>query len=228
MIQVFSSFADDIIVYKDNQLISWWPALWIKKTLENLEADYILHTWTKSGVVRIDKDGNGEDRWYILSTCEIIFSDVALSDIILISTLKKEFDVKNLETISNIICIDLQGFLRGEDWKKQRFDCRNINSKWKIFIKVTRDEFSYIEHYENLDHIFIITNGGSEIEILWPDINFLIPTIVGKFLDTIGAGDTFFASFVFFYSQNKNIRDSVHQASYYTYKFLSEKNTILV
>ena len=228
MIQVFSSFADDIIVYRDNQLIPWWPALWIKKTLENLEADYILHTWTRSGVVRIDKDGNGEDRWYILSTSEIIFSDVEFCDIILISTLKREFDVKNLETISNIICIDLQGFLRGEDWKKQRFDCRNINSKWKIFIKVTRDEFSYLEHHENLNHTFIITNGGSEIEILWPGINFLIPTIVGKFPDTIGAGDTFFASFAFFYSQNEDIRDSVHQASYYTYKFLSEKNTILL
>ena len=58
MIQVFSTFADDIIVYRDNQLISWWPALWIKKTLENLEADYILHTWIKPGVVRIDKDWN--------------------------------------------------------------------------------------------------------------------------------------------------------------------------
>jgi sugar/nucleoside kinase (ribokinase family) len=57
-------------------------------------------------------------------------------------------------------------------------------------------------------------------------LNIIIPTLSGKFSDTIGAGDTFLASFLVFYSQSKDLRDAVEQASYYTYRFLTEKNTI--
>ena len=43
MIQIFSSYANDIITYQDNVVIAGGPAFWIQKTFADLGAEYRLH-----------------------------------------------------------------------------------------------------------------------------------------------------------------------------------------
>lgn len=62
MIQIFSSYAHDLIVYQNNCLVSGGPAFWIEKVFSVLPVQYVLHTGGTPGLVRIEKDASGDDR----------------------------------------------------------------------------------------------------------------------------------------------------------------------
>lgn len=226
MIQIFSSYANDIITYQDNKVILGGPALWIEQAFNDLVIDHTLHTGSASGIVRIEKDGNNEDRWFIVSTSGIPFSRVGTWDVILVFTLKQEFDLMNLWNCENDIFIDIQWFLRGDTGKKNMFDCRILRSKGHIYIKATREEYSYLLNTPQSHLTFIVTDGGNSIEIITKDGSEMIPIMSGNFTDTIGAGDIFLASFVYYFSQIHNLKKSVFNASDYVFSFLKKKNTL--
>jgi len=223
MISIFSSFATDIITYENNRRVEGWPAFWIRNTLNDLGVEYLLHTG-EIGEVIIEKDGNNQDRWIITKICPIPIYESLPTDTILISTLKDELNLWYLENMSNTIFLDIQWFLRKDFWGKKRFDCRSLKTKWKILIKATREEFSYLDYHEDTTHKFIITNWGDSIEILSKECKKSMEIKSWKFSDTIWAGDTFLASLCFYYKSGNTIEDAVSEAGKYTYTFLSRKN----
>ncbi|MDD2917127.1 MAG: PfkB family carbohydrate kinase [Candidatus Gracilibacteria bacterium] len=226
MIQIFSNFANDIIVYENNRIISGGPALWISQALNDANVPYRLTLGDTPAIVQIDKDINGDDIGTIISAPIIRSSIAEKSSLLLISTLKDEFDLKVLLDISLPICIDIQGFLRGDNGKKKRFDCEIIRTKGEVYIKATREEFSYIDNCTNSGFTFIITDEGRDIEVLQGNNVYYIPIQSGKFKDTIGAGDIFFAIFCSNILEENTIKQSIQQASIYTYGFLKDKNLI--
>lgn len=224
MIHIFSSFANDIITYEHNRVIPGWPALWISKVMEDLKIKHKFYTGT-TGEVIIAKDGNGEDKGIITKVYPIPhLSHIDEKDIIIISTLQQEFSLSEIIRTTNDIFIDIQGFLRWDFWRKKRFDCRAIQTRGDIFIKATREEFSYLDDHEDVRHTFIVTNGWDDIELISSELNKKISIRSEQFRDTIGAGDTFFSSLCVFYEKNKDIENAVRLASEYTYVFLSKKN----
>ncbi len=227
MIQVFSSYANDIITYQDNAIISGGPALWIEQTFNDLAIDYALHTGSASGIVRIEKDGNNEDRWFIVSTSGIPFSRVGTWDVILVSTLKQEFDLMNLWNCENDIFIDIQWFLRGDTGKKNIFDCETLQSEGHVYIKATREEYGYLINTSQPHLTFVITNWANPIEIITKGKLELVPVSPGEFADTIGAWDTFLAGLVYFFTQMRDLEKAVLSASDYVFSFLRKKNNLL-
>lgn len=227
MIQVFSSYANDIITYQDNAIISGGPALWIEQAFKDLNVDYILHTGNVPGIVRIEKDINNEDRWCIVSTSGILFSCLDTWDVILVSTLKQEFDLMNLSDCENDIFIDIQWFLRGDNGKKNIFDCETLQSEGHVYIKATQEEYGYLINTSQPYLTFIITNWANPIEIITKGKLELVPVVPGEFADTIGAWDTFLAGFVYFFTQMHDLEKAVSHASDYVFSFLKKKNNLL-
>ena len=226
MIQVFSSFANDIITYDNNRTVPGWPALWVKDALLSRKTSFVLHTWSTPGITEIKKNTRNEDTGIILSVSEIDWTPPENeTDLIMISTLKQEFNLSVLSDLRNTVCIDIQGFLRWDHGEKKRFDCDTIKTNGTIYIKATREEFSYINNHTNSRFIWIITNGWEDIEVLlWAD-SYHLPIQSWKFIDTIGAWDTFFSIFCACILDKIHLKESVQYAAAFTYKFLEAKNT---
>lgn len=223
MIQVFSSFAHDTIVYQDNLVISWWPAFWIEQALSEKNATYTLHMGVVPWKVYITQDENGEDRGTIVSVSEIPFSPISWADIVLISTLRQEFSLMYLCELPNTVFLDIQWYLRWEDTKKH-IDARKIISRWVLFIKATREEFGYIDFWEDSPAYYIVTDGGKNIELIHGVQRESISIQSAKFKDTIGAGDTFLANIAYYFEQTGDIYGSIQDASDATFQFLVRKN----
>ena len=226
MIHIFSNFANDIIAYENNRIVPGWPALWISKALDASNIRYKLVTGGESAIVKIDKDIDGEDRGIILSTPMIPYVFEEESQLLLISTLKNEFDLSMLSDTLLPVCIDIQWFLRWCNGEKKRFDSKILQTRWEVYIKATREEFSYIDNHNDTWFTFIITDGWSDIGVLQKNKTYRIPIQSGDFKDTIGAGDTFFAIFCAKLLETNDIEQVVQQASIFTYWFLRDKNNI--
>lgn len=224
MIQVFSNFANDEIVYENSRIIPGWPALWISNTFDNLNTWYHLQTGNEPAIVKIDKDSHGEDKGSIVFTPSIPYRLDTKSELILISTLKNEFDLSLLSNNQLPVCIDIQGFLRGENGEKKQFDCNTIQTKWSVYIKATREEFSYINNDAETGFTFIITDGGGDIEVLQWNNHYFVPIQRKKFQDTIGAGDTFFAAFCSYLLESDSTKTAIQRASLFVHWFLVQKN----
>ena len=227
MIQIFSSYANDIITYQDNVVIAGGPAFWIQKTFADLGAEYRLHAWDNPGVVRISKDEQGEDRGYIVSVSDIPFLEFDALDPIIISTLKQEFNLLNLWNCENDIFIDIQWFLRSDNGKKNIFDCQQLQSRGHIYIKATREEYGYLTNTLQSHCTFIVTNGGNSVEIITKDSSSIVPIMSVDFTDTIGAWDTFLASLVYYFMRIHNLEKAASSASGYVFSFLKMKNNLL-
>lgn len=227
MIQVFSSFANDIIVYKNNLSVLGWPALWIENALQKLWASYQL-TKGKSGKVMIEKDSHGEDRGIITEVYQIPHKvHLEKNDVILISTLQDEFDLTYFHDKENTIFLDIQGFLRTASLWKKRFNTEKVVSRWKVFIKATQEEFLYCDTPPDSNHTYIITDGGNDIELIDNREHIFFPVHSWDFSDTIGAGDTFLASLCAFFSREWNIENAMTNSTEFVYDFLTEKNQTL-
>ncbi len=229
-INIFSSFAEDYIVYKNKKKL-WWPAYFIKNNLENLQAKFKLYSWKKPWKVEIKKDKNSEDVWNIIWVSEIKFpkNKNFSNTIILISTLEKEFDLKNLKNIKNaIIVLDIQWYLR-KLWKTKKEIFQNKNYIYINYLKVTESEYKFLEnkvkkYFENTKWKWIIiTKWWNKVEFTsnWEKTLFQVKS--WDFKDTIWAGDTFLSSFCYSLSIDKNVEQSIRFAIKNTFEFLNNK-----
>lgn len=152
---------------------------------------------------------------------------VNVRDTILISTLKQEFTLAYLQNCESDIFVDIQWFLRGDNGKKDIFDCEILQSKGRVYIKATREEYGYLINTSQPHLTLIITGWGNPIEVITKGNSKFIPVISGSFVDTIGAGDTFLASLTYFFTQMQNLEKAVSHASDYVFSFLRKKNNLL-
>ena len=166
---------------------------------------------------------NNMEKGRIISTSKILCQMQNKAEIVLISTLLDEFDLK---AFGKFCCVDLQGYVRdGSDFgKKRAFDSEELE-KFDV-VKVTKYEVQYIpkDRVKRLKTL-VITDGEKGFEVIQEGNRqkFTIKKIDAP--DTIGSGDTFFAAFCVEYYRTNDITKSAEFANCVTREFLLEKSS---
>lgn len=160
---VISSFAEDRIIYGSKKVLKkGGPARFITQVLKKLRMPYQL-ICNDEGIVEIDMRNNME-KGRIISTSKILCQMQNKAEIVLISTLLDEFDLK---AFGKFCCVDLQGYVRdGSDFgKKRAFDSEELE-KFDV-VKVTKYEVQYIpkDRVKRLKTL-VITDGEKGFEVI--------------------------------------------------------------
>jgi len=226
---IISNYANDIIEYKNNAIIKWWPAFYIEKYFKENNLKYNIINWEKIWEVFI-LNNNWDDVWLIKYAPEININKIIEWDYFIISTLLNEFDLLQTNMLKWLIFCDIQWYIR------------EINSPNRIlldylpwinnvdFLKVADYEFQYLTNklvteYINWWWIIIITTWSKWIvKIISANWEKIINIPVWDFKDTIWAWDTFLASFSYYYFNSNDIEKSILKSSNYVYNFLKNKN----
>ncbi len=217
---IISSFAEDILINESGiERREGGPALFISNVFKEFKMPFDIFTGKKSSV-EIDMRKNVE-KGRIISLGKILQEIPAGAELVLISTLLDEFELK---AIGSFCCLDLQGYVRnGKDFgKKKNFDSEELE-RFDV-IKATKEEIEYIpKSRKEKIKLLLLTNEENGFEILKDGkiYSFVVEKIEAK--NTIGAGDTFFASFCLEYYQTRDILKSVEFAKSNTAIFLKNK-----
>jgi len=224
---IISNYANDIIEYKNNLIVEWWPALYIEKYYKQNSIDYNLISWWNKWEVFISNN-NWDDVWLIKYAPVINIKD----NYFIISTLLNEFDLININKLDWLIFCDIQWYIR-----KLNFSSRILlnDLPWLNnvdFLKIADYEFQYLtnnlvtEFIKNLWTIIITTGSKWIIKLINDKWKNIIKVPVWNFKDTIWAWDTFLASFADNYFKFNDIEKSILKSSKYVYNFLRDKNNI--
>lgn len=200
---------------------------YIENALSQLDARFLITEWTRECTVEISRDFLGNDTGKIKSLSPINYNILSAGeDNILISTIWEELNLDIFTACENNLFIDLQWFIRVAG-SNHYFA---ISNKFTFF-KCTEAEFDFINKWlwevskENENIYYIVTYGWNKIELY--NRNTCIFTLEEKridYKDTIWAWDTFFASFVYYFSEGNPLNKSILLASIFTQVFLKEKN----
>lgn len=230
-ITLFSSFAKDI-VFKDGKVISTQiggPAFFISNVFvsEGVLFDVQSPKQPVSVEIFVTKDGEFGKIPERPERMPVVFSEIKTSAIVL-STLLDEFDLNGISAYPGRIFLDVQGYVRdGNEFGKKKFWEPTEEIRMSIFcLKGTEEELKFVSKklLENVP-ILLRTKGkcGCEVVVDRNSYIFLPPEIVFS-ENTIGAGDTFFASFISSYVKTEDVPQSVVYAMQQTTEFLKNKN----
>lgn len=229
MIYLVSNYANDILEYSNNQVVKWWPALYIEKFFIENNIEYDLIAWTGTWEVSISKN-NWEDVWLIKYAPEINVNDEIKWDFFIISTLLNEFDLKKTSKLDWLVFCDIQWYIRELNSTRRKL----INDLEWIenidFLKVADYEFQFltnnlINRYIDWWWIIIVTAWSKWIvKLIKNSWESIINVPIWDFKDTLWAWDTFIVSFAYNFYKTKNIELSIIKSSNYVYNFLKEKN----
>lgn len=148
------------------------------------------------------------------------------SDLVIISTLLDEINLKTLPDYPGTVFMDIQGYVRdGSDFGKKKPWLPSLSVAESIdCLKATAEEVRYLPDWfikAMKEKILIITKGMAGCEIYNKRIYYAFsPKIIIQSSNTIGAGDTFLAYFVAEYARSKNIERAGWYATNQTVKFL--------
>lgn len=224
IITILSSFAKDVIVNDEGRILktqNGGPAFFIKNVFEAEKVPHRLICGRKIEV-EILLNNKGEARRLKKSPVCGKPGKVVTKNALL-STIANEWPFE-LRDYSGRIFIDVQGFVR--DW-------RSFGKKKKILIfknyapfcvKATSEELKYLPRrfiHDQKKRCLIITRGKKGSEIFYKNRAFHFhPRAVINSPHTIGAGDTFFASFVCEFIRTTDIKQSGIYATENVLKFL--------
>jgi|SRR3989344_232412 len=230
-ITVLSTFAEDKII-DNNKIIKTQkggPAFYILNVFQktNLSIEIIKGPILKIEMI-LKKEGEAGKVKTGIKVKKINFSKIK-SQFIIISTILNEFDLSGISTFSGKIFLDIQGYVRkGEDLggKKKWIFSKEIFSS--IFcLKGTQEEIRYLQKdflKEQKKKILIVTNGKIGCTIFAFEKKYEIKNIRKvNAPDTIGAGDTFFAHFIYKFIKTSNVVSSGRYAVAKTSNFLEYK-----
>ncbi|MFA6048125.1 MAG: PfkB family carbohydrate kinase [Parcubacteria group bacterium] len=227
MIDIYSTFAKDFI-YSNNNLISQrkgGPAFFIENVFKKNDIKYRLFTGEpiQIKIQVIEKGESGTIESKIIKKAII---ENNRNDFILISTISDEWILKSDLSKEGEIFLDVQGYVRAA--KEDGSIYKSILWNNIFCMKGTQQEIDLIPEdiiERQKDKLLIITNGNKGCKILFKKKERSFSPqriIVAK--DTIGAGDTFFASFMVKFMHTNDITKSGNFAVEETEKFLASKN----
>lgn len=228
---IISNYANDIIEYKNNSIVKWWPALYIEKYFKENNIEYEIFTWWYEWEVFI-LNNNWNDVWIIKYAPKININNNLKSDYFILSTLLNEFNLKDTNKLEGIIFCDIQWYIRELNTANRKL-LNNLPWLNNIdFLKVTDYEFQYLtnelilEFINNAWTIIITTWSKWIVKLINNKWEKIINIPIWNFIDTIWAWDTFLSAVANIYYKTKNIEKSIKEASDYVYNFLREKNNI--
>jgi hypothetical protein len=230
-ITVLSSFASDKLFDKRGQFLreqKGGPAFFIQSALKKekvafdmpysftLEVEIIITPNEEFGKVTSKIKPKKID-WQLLNT-----------PIILISTILNEFDLRKIGKYENQVFLDVQGYVRdGKDFGRKNY--WNFNADSILCVKGTEEEISYLpkDFVKKQKQKMLLITLGSKGSILYSKnkMTRIKPLKIVKSVDTIGAGDSFFAYFAAKYLQSNNPKLSLKYATSKTVAFLSSKKS---
>lgn len=228
---IISNYANDIIEYKNNTIVEWWPALYIEKYYKQNSLDYNLISWWNKWEVFIFNN-NWNDVWLIKYAPVINIEEKISDDYFIISTLLNEFDLNNTKKLNWIIFCDIQWYIRELNSSSRQL-LNNLEWLENInFLKVADYEFQYLtnnlvlKYISNWWYIIVTTWSKWIVKIMGKGWEKIIKVPVWDFKDTIWAWDTFLACFAYYYYLTNDIKQAIEKASNYVYNFLIIKNNL--
>ncbi len=206
MVKVYSTFSRDKILDANNKAVSvkkGGPALFIEGIFKKYKVKYLMNTGNVIDV-EIKVTENGETGEIISELKENKIKGVHSNDVVLISTIGKEWLLDNSMPAKKIF-LDIQGYMRVN--KTNTFFHNNF---WeKIYcIKGTEKEIKRLPsgiRSKQKEKCLIVTKGkrGSVIYFKGKKHNFYPEKIDAK--NTIGAGDVFFAAFAIKFIETNDV-----------------------
>ena len=149
------------------------------------------------------------------------------ADAFVVSTLADEFDLASLMTLEGLRCVDVQGYVRAAKGRglKRVHISDNIAHCIDI-VKMTAHEKKWISPRTLQifkQQILVVTQSANPTIVFEHGRRFAVQPRHVAAVNTLGAGDTFFAVFVRAYVRKRDVRKAVEIAMRTTEKFLKEK-----
>ena len=233
-ITILSTFTDDKLVSRDGLLLceqKGGPAFYLSQVFQKEEADFCLKTGSKMEVkILVNKDGEFGQVPKISKSKIIRFAQIK-TPFLLISSVLREFNLTELPDYQGRVFFDVQGYVRdGNYFGKKKLWKPNKNIFSSIFcLKGTREELRSIPaQYIKIQKqkILIITDGKKGGEIFARGKRYFFrPSQIIITGNTIGAGDTFMANFVWRFIKTGKFFDSAQYAGEKTSAFLSSQKS---
>lgn len=146
---------------------------------------------------------------------------------IILSPILGEFDLRELRSRRCVVFLDAQGYIRAPqgrielDWQ---CDLRNLDNI--VALKVNRREFRHVHKsiiYVFKHRILLLTKGPDGVELWDHGKRIDIQGHKMKTTDTLGAGDTFFGSFVIKFLETGDAPAAAKFAIFKAEELLKEK-----
>lgn len=233
-ITVISTFANDKLFDEKGKQIGeqkGGPAYFITKTFKKEDIPFDLITSKEITVEILLKNGNelGRIPENIIPRF-INFSKIKTPEI-LISFILNQCNLENFELYKGRVFLDVQGYVRNGSGfgKKKYWDVPDKISNNIFGLKATDYELKFIPKHlveQQKKKLLIITKGKLGIEVYRSNLKYLLkPKVIIKTKNTIGAGDTLFASFISEFIKTNDVKSSCIYAIDKTSNFLISKIT---
>lgn len=202
------------------------PALYCKQAIEVLGWKVYLLTPRRPVTVHITIQNRCE-KIRIERVGKITLQGRLPTRNVLLSPILSEFNLEQIAQRNCCIFLDAQGYIRakGEDLT-QRWICTPQILKNVVVLKVNQRESSYVpEEILNLfrSRVLLITRGQEGVEVWDRGKRYQIHGHPVEVVDTLGAGDTFFGSFVAAYLQSSDALSATQLAIQKTEQLLQRK-----
>lgn len=230
-ISVISTFATDrLIDGKTKETINeqkGGPILYLTQALEGLgltpKLFYGEELLVEILVMEHDEFGSIKDQPKRLTLPDIVTPSA------IVSTLLDEWDLTNAKQYPGHLFVDIQGYVRdGSDFgKKKAWNELSTLAPYIFCLKGNDIEVTHIPEdvvsAQKRERMLIITKDKRGVEVYHQGqaYNFQPKTIVRP-KHTIGAGDTFFANFVYHFMETENIPETTTFALERTTRFLEK------
>lgn len=228
-IAIVSTFATDRTIYEGTGKIEETPGgpiLFIKAALEKLGLKPEVYSGEQMLVEILVKEN---DEYGKINEAKHKFSlPKILSGTAIVSTLLDEWSLVNAGDYQGKLFVDIQGYVRDGSafGKKKAWNEIKAFAPYIFCLKGNEVEMQYIPSdilEDQKNRMLVITKDKKGVDIFYKgqEYNF-VPERIIKPKHTIGAGDTFFANFVYEFLKTKNIQDSTDFALSKTSDFLAE------
>ncbi|MEK7556620.1 MAG: PfkB family carbohydrate kinase [Patescibacteria group bacterium] len=201
------------------------PALFIRHALEREGIDFVLED-SLAGVVEIDVHERGTIV-KVPPRRSIDFAAVA-TPYLLISTLRDEVDLAGVDQYRGKVFLDVQGYVRSDrgSGSKAMWQAPESVTRSVLCLRGTSEELEYIDTewltYQKNEGILLRTMGAKGCELFVQGTqHHILPARVVSTTNTVGAGDTFFASFLAHFTRTADAEESAHHAMERVSQFLA-------
>lgn len=205
-ISILSSFATDRLFDAEGRLVGevpGGPALYLTNVLRREGVPFVLLAPNARGVVEIRITTDGEAGRIIEKpeVSQIDFSSIA-TPVLLISSLCGEFSLEGLSRFQGRVFLDVQGYVNDPlrlggkiAWKPSSKVVKSTSCLKGTDQEIQQLPAAVIEAQKK--KMLIITRGSNGCELFLRGERFPVkPSSVVETKNAIGAGDTFFATFV--------------------------------
>jgi hypothetical protein len=232
VITILSTFAKDKIIDRKRGVISIkkrGPAFYLSNIFKKEKILFNLITPSIAEVeILITKNGEIGKVKKRPKIQKIDFSKIK-TPFLVISTILNEFNLNNISSFQGKIFLDIQGYVRdGRKLGGKKFFSPSKEITSSVFcLKGTREELKYIPKIwlnQQKQKILVITKGklGCEVFIFGENLEIKVKNKITT-LNTIGAGDVFFAYIISKFLKTTNFPESIRYAVRKTTEFLFSK-----